>query len=205
MPEHNTCLYSKSKQPWNLTIQPGHYTIGGLFKVSNLSNGYHGILQQWWEFYTYRESDSTINVLLISENNKVKSEFKARYPSWNIVTIDNYPEISTTNDVDTVGDICNSVNPIVGKFDLIINQATLEHVYNPFQAMSNLISSLNEGGFLLTHTHPPNQEYHQYPRDYFRFMIDWWIDLPKYITHIELMEVYMHNNAHVFSCYKKTS
>ena len=34
-------------------------------------------------------------------------------------------------------------------------------------------------------------------------MIDWWIDLPKYIDGIELLEVCMKNNAHVFSCYKK--
>ena len=26
--------------------------IGGHFKVSNHSRGYHGILQQWWEKYT---------------------------------------------------------------------------------------------------------------------------------------------------------
>lgn len=201
MAAHNTFLYSKMNHTWDLRIQPGHYTIGGLFKVSNLSGGYHGILQQWWEHYT----SDVIDVLLISENNKVKNEFKERYPSWNIVTIDHYPEISTVNNVDIKGDICDFDNPIVSKFDLIINQATIEHVYNPFQAMSNLASSLKEGGYLLTHTHPPSQEYHQYPRDYFRFMIDWWIDLPKYIKNIELMEVYMHNNAHVFSCYKKTS
>lgn len=155
-------------------------------------------MQQWWEYY-----NSGVNVLLISENNKVKEDFQKIYPNWKIVTIDNYPEISKVNDVDIIGDICNNNNPINDKYDLIINQATLEHVYNPFQAMNNLVKSLNTGGILLTHTHPPNQEYHQYPRDYFRFMIDWWIDLPKYISNIELLELYMHNNTHVFTCYKK--
>lgn len=198
MPEHNTFLFSKSKKVWDLVIQPGNYTIGGLFKVSNLSGGYHGILKQWWDYYSPGP-----NVLLISENNKVKSDFQKVYPNWNIVTIDNYPEISTMNDVDVKGDICSETNPVLGKFDIIINQATIEHVYNPFQAMKNLVHSLNDGGILLTHTHPPNQEYHQYPRDYFRFMIDWWVDLPKYIDDIELLELYMHNNAHVFSCYQK--
>ena len=55
--------------------------------------------------------------------------------------------------------------------------------------MLNLTKSLKVGGILVTHTHPPNQEYHQYPY-YFRFMIDWWIDLPKYIDGIELLEVW---------------
>ena len=198
MPEHNTFFFSKSKKEWDLIIHPGNYTIGGLFEVSNLSGGYHGILKQWWDYY-----NPGPNVLLISENNKVKSDFQKVYPNWNIVTIDNYPEISNMNDVDIKGDICNQTNPIKGRFDLIINQATIEHVYNPFQAMKNLVNSLNDGGILLTHTHPPSQEYHQYPRDYFRFMIDWWVDLPKYIDNIELLELYMHNNAHVFSCYQK--
>jgi hypothetical protein len=198
MTTHSTYYFSKTNKVWDVTIYPGNYTIGGLFSVSNLSKGYHGILKQYWDHYT-----TGTNVLLISENNIVKDEFQSVYPNWNIHTLDNYPEISTVNDVDIIGDICNQTNPITSMYDLIINQATLEHVYNPFQAMVNLINSLNVGGILVTHTHPPNQEYHQYPRDYFRFMIDWWIDLPKYIKNIELLEVYMHNNAHVFTCYRK--
>lgn len=196
---HVDYFYSKNNNNWDLTIYPNNYTIGGLFKCSNLSGGYHGILKQYWEHYNKGN-----NILLISENNKVKEEFKSSYPNWIIDTIDFYPEISTnTNDVDIVGDISAPVNPIIMQYDLIINQATLEHVYNPFQAMFNLTKSLKTNGILVTHTHPPNQEYHQYPRDYFRFMIDWWVDLPKYIDDIELLELCMKNNAHVFTCYKK--
>ena len=195
---HSNYYYSKYNKEWDTIIYPNNYTIGGLFKVSNLSGGYHGILKQYWDTY-----NTGNDVLLISENNKVKKEFSDIYPNWNIQTIDFYPEISTNNDVDIVGDICNQNNPLLNNYDLIINQATIEHVYNPFQAILNLTKSLKSGGILVTHTHPPNQEYHQYPRDYFRFMIDWWIDLPKYIDNIELLEVYMINNAHVFSCYRK--
>jgi len=196
---HDNYLYSKYNHDWDTSIHPNHYTIGGLFKCSNLSGGYHGILNQYWDMYNIGN-----DVLLISENNKVKQEFNLIYPNWNIKTIDLYPEISTTNDVDIIGDISSMNNPITDKYDLIINQATIEHLYNPFQCMLNLTNSLKENGILVTHTHPPNQEYHQYPRDYFRFMIDWWIDLPKYISNIELLEVCMKNNAHVFTCYKKT-
>jgi hypothetical protein len=200
MSVHSDYFYSKNNNKWDLTIYPNNYTIGGLFKCSNLSGGYHGILKQYWEHY-----NKGTDVLLISENNKVKEEFSNFYPNWNIETIDCYPEISTVNDVDIIGDICNFETPLKKSYDLIINQATLEHVYNPFQAMFNLSKSLNFDGVLVTHTHPPNQEYHQYPRDYFRFMIDWWIDLPRYINDIELVELHMRNNAHVFSCYKKIS
>ena len=175
--------------------------IGGKrFFVSNLSGGYHGIMKQYWDEYT---TGTSIYVLLISENNTVKEEYQKYYPLWNITTIDNYPEISTFSSCDIKGDICSFINPITNKYDLIINQATLEHVYNPFQAMHNLINSLKINGIIVSHTHPPDQIYHQYPRDYFRFMIDWWIDLEKYINNIELAELYMYKNVHVFSVYRK--
>src|SRR5271154_1871343 len=87
--------------------------------------------------------------------------------------------------------------------DLIINQATLEHLYDPFGAMRNLISALKPGGVLVTHTHPPAMHYHAFPRDYFRFMKDWWHDLPLWIKSIELLELAMIENYHVFTCYRK--
>jgi hypothetical protein len=65
------------------------------------------------------------------------------------------------------------------------------------------MSVLKPNGIIVSHSHPPGFGYHQYPRDYFRFMIDWWIDLQKYIKKIELLEVYMYNNKHVFTMYRK--
>lgn len=79
----------------------------------------------------------------------------------------------------------------------------MEHIYNPFKAIENLASLLKPNGILVSHTHPPAFEYHSYPRDYFRFMLDWWYDLPNYIKNIELIELYQHGDRHVFTCYKK--
>ena len=194
---HCNYKYSCQKKTWNVNICNLGRT-GGNFHVSNLSNGYHGILKQWWEYY-----NKGTDVLLISENNVVKQQFKNIYPNWNIVTLDYYPELIENSSVDIVENICNKNFNVDKKFDLIINQATLEHVYNPFQAMENLISILKPEGILVSHTHPPACPYHSYPRDYFRFMIDWWIDLPKYIENIQLCELYMHDNLNVFTCYKK--
>ena len=196
MTEHLNYIYSKYNKIWDTNIYDGF--IGNKLQVSNLSTGYHGILKQWWDEY-----NTGSNVLLVSENNKVKAEFQLLYPTWNITTTDLFIDINTSNEVDIVGDICSLVNPIVKKYNLIINQATLEHLYNPFQGMYNLISSLELGGILVTHTHPPAFDYHQYPRDYFRFMIDWWIDLEKYIKNIELLEICMINNKHVLTVYRK--
>ena len=70
--------------------------------------------------------------------------------------------------------------------------------------MKNLCNLLKPTGIIVNHTHPPGFGYHQYPRDYIRFMKDWWYDLPKHLDNsIELLQVWMHRNQHVFSCYRK--
>ena len=144
------------------------------------------------------------NILLVSETDKVKNEFKLEYPQLNFYTIDFFPELQT-NTVDYKIDICNMNKESINiKFDVILNQATLEHVYNPFIAMKNLTTLLNKDGVLLTHTHPPGFGYHQHPRDYIRFMKDWWYDLPKFLDNeVELSQLFMDKNTHVFTCYKK--
>ena len=192
--EHSNYKYSKYNKIWNINTDDGF--VGKQITCSNSSLGYHGILKQWWEEY-----NTGVDVLLIAENNKVKQEFQDIYPKWNITTL-NFNE-NYTNDTDINVDLCLFENPILNKYDLIINQTILQHLYNPFQAMYNLTSRLKPNGIIVSHTHPPAFNYHQCPRDYFRFMIDWWIDLPKYIEKIELLELYMYNNNHVFTTYRK--
>jgi len=199
-------MYSFYNNKWDVNSSSGF--IGGKFVVSNLSTGYHGILKQWWEYY----KPSGNNVLLISENNTVKKEFNHIYPEWNIKTLDKYidlndiigiKKVENENICDYQMDICDNNFTIPKKFDVIISQATLEHLYNPFQSMVNKFNNLNKDGILVLHTHPPRMPYHSYPRDYFRYMEDWWIDLPKYIENIRLIELYTHDNYHVFALYQK--
>ncbi len=191
--KHFTEGWSKNNLTWNCERPEGQY-VGGTFPVSNSSQGYHNLLRQWWEHYFTKGK-----VLLISESEQVKREFKFFYPDWDIKTTD----LQNTS-ADILGDISSKESPLHEKFDLIINQATLEHTYNPFQVMENLTNALNPGGILVTHTHPPMMGYHQFPRDYFRFMKDWWFDLPSLIKGIELVEFYMYKNMEVFSLYRKT-
>lgn len=191
-------VFSKDNRTWNFNIPTGFW-IGGRHPASNLSQGFHGILKQWWDFYS-SQLDSP-HVLLVSENLKVKEEFHATYPTWTIDVIDLFTELQNESNV-IVADICKE--QLEKKYDLIINQANLEHMYDPFGAMRNLTNSLNSGGYMITHTHAQNFHYHQFPRDYIRFMIDWWYDLPQQIENIELLELYEDDNSHhVFTCYKK--
>jgi SAM-dependent methyltransferase len=197
--EHYNAHFSSK----NLNYASGDSWIGGKFVVRNISTGYHKIMIDYIDKYI--DTNTELKVLLVSENNTVKQDFNNVYPKWDIDTIDLYPEISKDNNCDILGDICSYMNPIPidNNYDLIINQATLEHLYNPFRAMENLTSKLKNDGLLVSHTHPPGFQYHQFPRDYFRFMKDWWYDLPKYISNIELKELYMHQNRHVFTLYQK--
>ena len=189
-------IYKKAKN-WDYNITE-KYWVGGRFRVSNFSNGYHGILQQWWEHYNKGKS-----CLLISENNKVKSEFEQCYPDMQFYTLDYYDNKGEAIDIEA--DLCSNITEKIStKFDLIVCQATLEHLYNPFKAMENMISLLKEEGVVLLHTHLPVYYYHPYPRDYIRFHPDWFEDLPLFISKCEMIELYT-VNGHIFAAYKKTS
>ncbi|AGD92029.1 methyltransferase type 11 [Megavirus lba] len=192
--------YSKDKNIWKLPVFGLASWVGGHMPVSNLSKGYHGVMKQWWDHYM-----KGTDVLLISENNNIKKEFQVLYPKYKFTTVDFYPELihATSADCDIVADVCKRNVLPKNSYDLIINQATLEHLYNPFQAMENFFESLKVGGICVSHTHPPKMPYHSFPRDYFRFMKDWWYDLPKHFPNIELLELYMYNDFHVFTCYRR--
>lgn len=59
------------------------------------------------------------------------------------------------------------------KFGLILSQAMLEHIIDPFRHFSDLASLLDEGGELIINTVVPGFFYHRVPIDCFRFYPDW--------------------------------
>lgn len=177
--------------------------IGGKFDIPNQSTGYHGILKQWWNAYKTENA----SWLLISEKNHVKPYFKTEYPNDTFKTLEYFAE---NNEVDYRYDLCDRNLPTnVIKFDLIVCQATLEHIYDPYSAILNMINLLNKDGILTIHTHTPHYPYHPYPRDYLRYHPDWFLDIPNTIRNVELLELFDASNdnddlsGHIFSCYKK--
>jgi len=195
---HYTEKYCKSNNQWDYDLYK-NYWVGGKFEVNNLSSGYHGILKQWWEYY--KDTNKQNDVLLVSEGNNIKSQFETQYPNWSFKTTDMFYDLQSKPDI--VADICDDNCLPENEFDIIICQATLEHVYNPFNAINNFQKSLKPTGILLIHTHPPGFDYHSYPRDYFRFMKDFWYDIPKWNPNLELLEFYMLKNEQVFTTYIK--
>jgi len=171
---------------WNFKKEG--FFVGGKFPLPNLSKGMHDIMRQWWWHY----APPNPSVLLVSETNETKKVFEGVYPTWSFTTL------NMDSDADIVHDI---LTPIAFKFDLIINQAMLEHCYDPFGAMKNMFNMLTTNGIIVSHTHVPGFPEHRYPRDYFRFMSDWWVDLKNHFN-VVLLEHYQ-DKDHVFTCYRK--
>tara|TARA_R110000824_G_scaffold72970_2_gene185968 strand:- start:12 stop:638 length:627 start_codon:yes stop_codon:yes gene_type:complete len=194
---HSTEVFSSTNKKWDIQNKT-KFWIGGHFPTPNLSTGYHGILKQWWDFYVTKPD---ADVLLVSEGNGVKPAFNKVYPGWIIKTTDKHYELQSKPDI--IADICTPNSLPDGVFDLVLNQATLEHVYDPWTAIRNCIRAVKEDGMLIVHTHPPGMQYHSYPRDYIRFMKDWWYDIPYYLDNVELVEFAMTKNEHVFAAYRK--
>lgn len=169
--------------------------IGGHWPAPNISQGYHGLLAQWWEAYDVPNPD----VLLVSENNSVKKHFNTIYPSWNITTSDYFDNMG--EEVDLKLNLCEPWSTY-NSYDKIISQATFEHLFDPITALKNLANSLKLNGEIYLHTVVPGFVYHQVPRDYFRFYSDWFIDAEKFISKIKLKELYV-AKTHIFVLYKR--
>ena len=187
-------IVNKSNVAWNIEMTNG---IGGRFIVPNSSNGYHMLLKDWWDYYCFQQE----KWLLVTENNEVKKVFKDTYPNKIFFTVDLYDDFN--NNTDYQLDICNEKHCIkLPEVDVVLCQATLEHIYAPFQAVKNMNNTLNNGGYLILHTHTPGYRYHQYPRDYMRFYPDWFEDLEYLIPELNLLELASSNN-HIFALYRK--
>ena len=171
-----------------------------MWAAPNTSGGFHEFLKDRWEGLAPDAED----VLLVGEGRAVKAHMQATYPEWRITTADLF--LKGDDSADLAIDICSVGTLPVESFDLIINQANLEHVYDPFGAMRNLSQSLRVGGVHVLHTHLPGMDYHAFPRDYFRFMPDWFLDLPERLDRkIGVLGVWPEYNIHVFAAYNRVS
>jgi SAM-dependent methyltransferase len=189
-------MIHKAGRNWDYDNTSHNGWFGERFAVPNQSTGYHGILKQWWDFYKGENS----SWLLMSEKNIVKPFFSTVYPSDTFSTLEYYAD---EQDVDYRFSLCDrNLAYHLPKFDVVLCQATLEHIYDPFTAMFNMAGLLNKNGVVLIHTHTPGFFYHPYPRDYLRYHPDWFIDLPEFIPNIELLELF-DGNGHIFSAYRK--
>lgn len=72
-------------------------------------------------------------------------------------------------------------------FDTILCLEMLEHDDNPFKTIKNLHSLLKKGGFLIISTPTTGFPYHPYPKDYFRYTKDAYVDI--FFRGFEILEI----------------
>lgn len=190
--------FSGSDNKW---AYEGNDGVGGVFRCSNHSGGYHGLLKQWWEFHGLGKK-----VLLISESKKVGMEFAIKYPKVLFKTCDYFLEVKNGSvETDFLWNMYEdppSEMLLNGKFDAIVCQATFEHLMDPVGVLKRLTQLLSVNGFLYLHTHTPLYPYHACPRDYIRFHPDWFTDITQLVVSLKLKEMHA-ESGHVFACYTK--
>ncbi len=67
----------------------------------------------------------------------------------------------------------NDPPPGMGTYSLIVSQAMLEHLIDPYKHVRDLYALLDEHGDLILHTVTPGYPYHRVPIDSVRFFPDW--------------------------------
>ena len=107
-------------------------------------------------------------VLLPGEYNKLKPDYSA------FLNIDEKSILTAglSKDVDYQWNF-EQDPPMKERFTLIISQAMIEHLMDPYKHMKDLIKLLRPDGHLIIHTVIPGFPYHRYPIDCMRFFPDW--------------------------------
>jgi hypothetical protein len=190
-------VWSASGRQWDTSLARG---VGGWVAAPNHSQGYHGLLRQWWETYGLGGS-----CLLVSESRKVSDCFQQLYPETKMVATDYYLDLnSKESETDVVWNLYESIPQDLAamQFHSVVCQATFEHLLDPVGVLRNLTSLLVEGGHLYLHTHTPLFPYHGWPKDYLRFFPEWFRDVSLLIPEIEAIEVCC-VAGHAFACYCK--
>ena len=162
--------HKKEVDEWEKTYGEFDKTDYKKFTLKGLSNEatfYFGEIIKWTQDITPRPK----RTLLAGEDNKVVKYLQPKLKVNNITT-------TGLLDVDYKWNFEEN-HPLMGQFDLIISQAILEHLLNPYKHMCDLASLLAPGGFLIIHTVCPGHPYHRHPIDACRFYPDWFEEIAK--------------------------
>jgi len=107
-------------------------------------------------------------VLFAGDRNAVKPIWSSCFPVEQMITCG-------LHDMDIGWDFEQPIPEALDahRFRLIVSQAMLEHLVNPFQHVKDLASLLDHGGVLVLHSELPGFFYHRVPIDCLRFYPDW--------------------------------
>lgn len=169
--------------------------VGGAFQKSGLGAGFHGVLIDY--INTYKTKDAK-KIVLVAESKEAANDLKAAFPWAEISNLVDYSDKDTGSDYDVDLNLKQNFN---SNYDVVLSQALLEHVSNPFMAVENFVDLLKKDGIIVLHTHNCKMPYHGYPIDCVRFQKDWFEDLPKYLP-VEMVD-FLEADVHMFCVYRR--
>jgi SAM-dependent methyltransferase len=111
-------------------------------------------------------------------------------------------EVYTTGlaDTDFKWDFEKDAPVVAERFDLLISQAILEHLLNPYKHVEDLRGLVQKNGHLILHTVMPGFPYHRHPIDSVRFYPDWFEEVAQRLS----MEIVKKRivGTHIFYMYR---
>lgn len=166
------------------------------FPVEGLGN-YTGIIAGMIVYFlnTIHEDKKRLRVLLAGEENKVKKVYREKLGFKKVFT-------AGLSNTDFFWNFENNPPKDIGKFDVIVSQAILEHLLNPYKHISDLSRLLNKRGFLVVRTNMPGFSYHRCPIDCFRFFPDWFEEIAQRLD-MEVVDKAIHNAQITYKFRKK--
>jgi len=142
----------------------GSYTRYELWGLPNECKGYSGIILKWAQDI----SPMPQRVLLAGEKRDVVGYL--RFLGEEICT-------AGLSEADYKWNFENDPPQQMGKFDLIISQAILEHLLNPYKHLAALANLTITGGHLIIYGAKSGFPYHRFPIDACRFYPDWFEEM----------------------------
>ena len=115
-----------------------------------------------------------------------------------IDNIVSYKDSKSGKDFEPDLNVRQNFSPV---YDVVLSQALLEHVSNPFMVIQNFIDLTKAGGIIVIHTVNPKFPYHAFPIDCLRFYRDWFFDLENYLP-LKVVD-FLEADQHLFCVFKK--
>lgn len=161
------------------------------YSVNNLPNesGFcYGELVKWSKDINPR------CVLLVGEIKSTARILKEKINAFEVLT-------SGLSNVDYKWNFEEDLPKIEKRFDLILSQAILEHLLNPYKHLQDLTNMIASKGYIIVHTVMPGFPYHRYPIDSVRFFPDWFEESAIRLG-LKVIRKRM-NDTHIFYMYQK--
>ena len=161
------------------------------FRITSL-NSESGIIFGTIIVYINSIEEPIPTLLLPGENDAIKNIYKDHFKIPMVINA------GVHEGMDYFWDFERSP-PDMGKFKLVVSQAILEHLINPYKHMEDLSQMLDKGGYLIVHSVMPGYFYHRWPVDCQRFYPDWFEEMAKRLN-LRIVSKHLYK-GHIFYMY----